>query len=496
MGPVYGLEPEFWGKTFDDFLVRQQYGVVKSRKDVVDLSMPLSKHIILKGLPIVAANMDTVTGSKMAKASSEEGFIGFIHRNDSTIDIQADKVRKVKRSRSYVISYPLVIHQKATIGEAKTLTKKNKINGLLVEEQPGNRILVGILSRRDIPAGEDFNSRFVYEFMTADDGHKLTTRSRDVSMEEAEKVMFESGFEKLPLIDENNQITGLITMRDINLVKQKPYANLDSKGRLLVGATIGASRDYLERASVVIEAGADAILMDIAHGYGNVIKYAIENFKKNFPEVELVAGNVSTAEGAMFLADLGVDAVKVGVGPGRGCLTRREVGVGTPQLQAIRECFIAIRGRKIPIIADGGIKYDGDINKALIVGASTVMLGSMLAGTDEAPGRLTQDKSGKWIKEYRGMTSEEAVLRGLADVSEENIDEVLDNIQAPEGQHEPVPYKGSVAKVAKRIRDHIQSFISYAGFTNLKEAHRNISRDPLKYLNPLSLASQKESFDR
>ena len=421
-------EPMFHGATFKDFLFRPQYGVILSRtQEEIDLSMHLTRGVVLKGAPIVAANMRTVTGARMMKAMDKEGCFAFIHRRYS-VDVQAEKVREVKNSQSYIIENPLVIHQKATIGEAKALIKKNKISGLLVEEKPGNRILKGILSRRDIPTNDDANSRFVCEFMTNNDDGDLRMCASGISMEEAERVMFVCRFEKLPLVDTNMKIQGLITMRDLVNAKKKPYTTKDDKGRLMAGATIGASRDYMERAEALVAAGVDVILMDIAHGHGDVMKQAILNFKSKFKDsIQLVAGNVATAEGAKFLAELGVDGIKIGVGPGKGCRTRLGVRFGVSQVQAIREAYLAVKG-KVPIMADGGIEDDGDIVMALLgAGASTVMLGSMLAGTDEAPG--LPDENG--MKIYKGETSLEASFEDV--LGEEDLEELMSEIQAAPG---------------------------------------------------------------
>ena len=484
------IEITFRGATFDDFLERPQYGIVRGRGDkYIDISMPLTRNITLK-TPIIGSNMDTVTREEMMKALSLQGCFGFLDRNCS-IEEQVKRVKRVKRQHSYVIEKPLVISKFATIKEAKKIVKKRGRSGLLVIDKNGSRLLAGLLSNKDIP-DDDYNLEWVSQFMTPFD--KLIVSRPGISVEEAEKLMFDNRIEKLPLVDGHREVKGLITMKDLRLSKTHPYSTKDNKGRLLTGATIGAVGDYMERAEALIDAGTDCILIDIAHGHHVLMKEAVTEFRTKFKDFNLVCGNVATWEGAKFMMELGADAVKVGVGPGRGCRTRLEVGTGVPQLQAIREAYLAVEG-KIPIIADGGIRYDGDMAKAILCGASTVMLGSRLAGTDEAPGVMIQDQTTKqWFKEYRGMTSPQAVLDGYR--GEDDLDEVLERSQAAEGQETKVPHVGSLAKVIKSIRQHLQSAVSYAGEETLLNAHKKIAQDPLKYFERLTEASKKESFDR
>lgn len=482
------VEIMFKGATFDDFLWRPQYGITKFRKGV-SLSMPLTRNITLK-TPIIGSNMDTVTREEMMKALSLEGCFGFLDRNCS-IDEQVKRVKRVKRQHSYVIEKPLIISQFATIGEAKKIIKKRGRSGLLVIKNDDDRALTGLLSNRDIP-DDDYNSKLVLEFMTPFD--KLVVGHQGISIELAEKTMFSNKKEKLPLIDESRKIKGLITMKDLRLSKTHPYSTKDDRGRLLAGATIGTVGDYMERAEALIDAGTDCMLMDIAHGHHVVMKEAVTEFRAKFKDFDLVCGNVATWEGAKFLMELGADAIKVGIGPGRGCRTRLEVGTGVAQLQAIREAYLAVEN-KVPIIADGGIRYDGDVAKAILCGASTVMLGSRLAGTDEAPGIMIQNQAtGQWFKEYRGMTSPQAVLDGYR--GEDDLDDVLDKSQAAEGQETKVPHVGSLAKVIKSIRQHLQSAVSYAGEEALLDAHKKVAQAPMKYFERLTEASKRESFDR
>ncbi len=483
------LEPIFLGATYSDFLFRPQFSVVKTRRDV-DLTMPLSRNIKIS-VPVIGANMDTVTGEKMMQTLSLEGCFGFLDRNCSITE-QAARVQRVKRQYSFVIENPITISRKDSIAKAKIVLENQRISTLLVEENPGNAILAGILTHRDILAAQGRESDLVEKFMIP--FRRLITASPRITIDYAEKVMLEKRIEKLPLINKNRKITGLITMRDLRLAKQKPYSTKDKKGRLMVGAAIGAMGDFMERADALISAGVDCILMDVAHAHSNIVKTAVRQFKSKFKSIDLVCGNIATEEGAKFLMELGADAIKVGVGPGRGCRTRLEVGAGVPQLQAIRETFLAIGG-KIPIIADGGINNDKDIALAIMSGASTVMLGSMLSGTDESPGVIMEDPSTRRkIKMYRGMTSAEAVIDG--NYFKSDSEDILMNSQAQEGQSVAVPYVGSVTDIIKRIKDHLRSAVSYAGEKDLYGAHKKISSNPSDYLIKLSNASKKESFER
>lgn len=483
------IEQIFNGATYGDFLFKPQLSIVKSRREV-DLSMPLTRNIKIS-TPIVGANMDTVTREKMMKTLSLEGCFGFLDRNCS-IEDQANRVKHVKKQHSYIIENPIVVNSKNTIEEAKRIISNQNISSLLVENIAGNHVLAGILSHRDLLAAEGKEHLTVSDFMTP--LKRLITAGPDVAIDKAEKIMVENRIEKLPLVTKSGKIKGLITVRDLRMAKQKPYSTKDKKGRLMVGATIGATGDFMDRAEALISAGADCVLMDIAHAHSEVMIKAIKAFKKSFKNTELVCGNVATSDGAKFLMDLGVDAVKVGIGPGKGCRTRLEVGAGVPQLQAIREVYIGTDG-KVPIIADGGVTNDKDIVLAILCGASTVMLGSMLSGTDESPGIVTEDlATRRKIKMYRGMTSVEAVLDG--NVTHRDPEEVLSNAQAQEGQSVTVPYVGSVVEIIKRIKDHLSSAVSYAGEKDLQSVHKKISTEPEKYLIRLSEASRRESFER
>lgn len=484
------IEPEMVGRTYDDFLFRPQAGVVESRRDV-SLGTRLSRRLSLE-LPVVSANMDSVTGPSMAKVMALEGGIGFVHRGLS-IESQADAVRQVKRSHGDVVERPLSLPRNATVREARDFTRRHRITGVLIEESPGSNVLAGLLSNRDMPWREDWEGRRVDEFMTP--AERLVTGPPGLRPEAAEQLLFEHRIEKLPLVDGERRIHGLITKRDVILARSRPGSSRDAKGRLLVGAAIGARGDFLDRAASLLEAGADVLLIDIAHGHSEVMRRAVEAFRARFAGVELVGGNVGTGEGAAFLRDLGVDAIKVGIGPGRGCRTRLETAAGVPQLQAVREAWCAV-GEEVPIIADGGVKDDKDLFLALACGASSIMLGSMLAGTDEAPGHMIEDPStGQKRKLYRGMTSPQAVLEALYEA--ETPGTLESALEPPaEGQEVQIPYRGTVLDILHRIRGHLRSAVSYAGAASLAEARARILPDPLKYLIPLTEAARRESYER
>ncbi|MGH9338873.1 MAG: IMP dehydrogenase [Acidobacteriota bacterium] len=484
------LERLFLGKTYDDFLFRPQGGTVKTRREI-RLASRLSGSLTLE-LPVIAANMDSVTGERMARTMALEGGIGFIHRAYS-IQEQAHHVERLKRSHGYTVEQPLSLAREATIRQARAFTRQHNITGILIEESRGSNLLAGLLSNRDMPWMDGYEERRVEEFMTP--LKRLKTAPPDVTVEQAERIMFENRIEKLPLIDHQNRIRGLITKKDIAFMRHRPAASKDGKGRLLVGAAIGARGDYLERAAELVKAGVDILVIDIAHGHSEVMRAAVESFRKRLGDVQLICGNVGTAEGALFLKDLGADAIKVGIGPGRGCRTRLETGAGVPQLQAIREAERAV-GDSVPLIADGGIKGDKDIFMALVCGASSVMLGSMLSGTDEAPGYVIEDPATHEKKKiYRGMTSPQAVFEALYDT--ENPQQLEEAMETPaEGQEIQVPYRGSVIDILQRIRGHLRSSVSYGGASSLQEIRQLVLENPSKYLIPLSESSIRESYER
>ena len=484
------LEPEFVGRTYDDFLFRPQASPLGSRREV-SLRTPLTRRLTLD-LPVVSANMDSVTDARMAVAMALEGGLGFVHRG-LPIAAQAAEVARVKRTQGHVVDRPFCLARGSSIREARELARRHNVTGLLIEETPGSGVLAGLLSNRDLPWGAAQDDRPVEEFMTP--AERLVTGAPDISIEDAERRMFTHRVEKLPLIDDDRRIRGLITKKDIFAARQRPHSSKDARGRLLVGAAIGARGDFLERAAELLGAGADVLLIDIAHAHSEVMRGAVEAVRARFAGVDLVLGNVATAEGARFLLDLGADAIKVGVGPGRGCRTRLETGAGVPQLQAIREAWCAVE-EQVPIIADGGVREDKDVFLALVAGASVVMLGSLLSGTDEAPGQLIEDPgTGEKRKIYRGMTSPQAVFRALYDDEEPDAVEAALEVPA-EGQEIQVPYRGSVVDILRRIRGHVRSAVSYGGAESLAEVRAKVLPDPLRYLVPLSSAARAESYER
>jgi IMP dehydrogenase len=484
-------EAAFWtGRTFDDFLFRPQKTDSQTRRKI-SVSSLLTVDVTLD-LPIVSSNMDSVTGADMARSMAMHGGIGVVHRGMS-IARQASEVAVVKRSQSAVIASPLCLPAGTTIRQARRFARQNGITGILIETASGSNVLAGLLSNRDTPVHGADEDRAVDDFMTP--LSRLVTGAPDIRTEEAERLMFEHRIERLPLIDVANRIHGLITRRDINLKRAQPGASKDSAGHLRCAAAVGARGDYLERAAALLEAGADLLFIDIAHGHSLIMEQAVAGLRGKFGSVPLVCGNVATGAGARFMRDIGADAVKVGVGPGRGCRTRLETAAGVPQLQAIREAYLAVGG-SLPIMADGGVKTDKDIFLALICGASTVMLGSALSGTDEAPGRVIEDPATHMKKKiYRGMTSPEAVLETLYDSgSSEELDAALET--APEGQEIQVPYRGSVSGILERIRGHLQSSVSYGGEITLAAVREKVLPDPSAFLVPLSAAARIESYER
>jgi IMP dehydrogenase len=480
----------FFGRTYDDFLFRPQQGRAGSRREV-RLSSRFTRRIDLE-LPIVSANMNSVTEGDMARAMALEGGLGVVHRGMS-IEQQAREIERIKRSHGWVVESPLCLPRTATLREAREFIRRHGVTGILIEDTPGSRVLAGLLSHRDLPWVNGRDADPVERYMTPFD--RLHVRPPGVSLEEAERALYEHRIEKLPLVDDQRRIRGLITKSDILLSRERPDSSKDAKGRLAVAAAIGAHGDFLERAAALLDAGADALVVDIAHGHSDVMAAAVRALRERFGEVELVCGNVGTAEGARFLADLGATAIKVGIGPGRGCRTRLETAAGVPQLQAVREAWKEV-GEEVPIIADGGVSSDKDIFLALVCGASSVMLGSMLSGTDEAPGRVIEDPATRQkVKIYRGMTSPQAVFDALYDTaSPEELEEALET--PAEGQEMQVPYRGNVREVLHRIRGHLRSAVSYGGEKTLADVRRKVLAKPEAYLIPLSDAARRESWER
>jgi IMP dehydrogenase len=487
------------GCTFDDFLLRPQYSVVERRDPAsIDLSCRFSEHITLKR-PIVSANMDTVTRAPMAIVQAEEGGLGIIDRGFRAGDIspQVREVQKVKRTQHIIIRDPYAVAPTTPLRDAVALMRQRRVGTLVVVDD--RKRLKGLLTERDVrfvPA----EPAAVESRMTPVD--RLIVGEGELTLQDAEKLMVDRKIKKLPLVDREGTLIGLITARDILRQERLPFATRDAYGRLLVGAAIGAKGDYLERAAELIAAGVDVIVIDIAHGHSVVMARAIEAFRARFGDVELVAGNVATADGVKFLADRGVNAIKVGIGPGGGCTTRITTSFGVPQLQALVECREAAAPRNVPLVADGGVKRHGAIFEALLCGGDTVMLGSMFAGTEETPGEVVQKPvvlpdSQKTVKVpfkvLRGMASIQAI-RDRLDVEDADVADV--EALGAEGTEVSVPARGSVRPIIHDILRHLCSSISYSGASSLAEIKDLFWSDPARYLVKLSTSSRRESYER
>jgi IMP dehydrogenase len=445
------------GLSYDDVLLTPKHSTVSSRK-LVSTQTRLTKNILLSN-PLVSANMDTITEATMAIAMAQHGGIGIIHRFNS-IERQVEEVEKVKRFRSAKIDCPLTISPDATVADVRELMEEKGASGFLVANE--DRILLGILTQRDIRFRPSLET-LVSDLMTPRE--KLIVGSPDIAIHDAKKLLMEHRIEKLPLVHDDGTIAGLITSKDIYIKAEYPYASVDAQGRLLVGAAIGVNDDYLDRAAALIKAGVDVLVIDIAHGDSVLAVDTTRQLKKLFPDVDVIAGNVATAEGTRRLIEAGADAVKVGVGPGSICTTRIVTGCGFPQLSAVINCAQEANKYDIPIIADGGIKQSGDITKAIAAGASTVMLGSILAGTDESPG-VPFTKNGKKFKIVRGMASFVTNLN-RKDKKGKKTDYV------PEGVEAMTPYKGPAAETINQLLGGLRSGMSYCGVTELNDLRGN-----------------------
>lgn len=451
------------GYTFDDVLLLPAKSHVLPNE--VDLQVELSESVKLN-LPILSASMDTVTASGMAIGMARQGGLGVIHKN-MTIEQQADEVRKVKRSESGVIIDPFFLTPENLVSEAEALMSKYRISGVPIVETMENRKFVGILTNRDMRFITDMSGQ-IQDVMTKEN---LVTAPVGTSLEEAELLLKEHKIEKLPLVDANGWLSGLITIKDIEKITQFPNAAKDKHGRLLAGAAVGITKDTFERARALIDAGVDLIVVDTAHGHSAGVLREMKKIREAFPAVTLVAGNVATSEGTRALFEAGADVVKVGIGPGSICTTRVVAGVGVPQITAIYDAASVAREYGKPIIADGGIKYSGDIAKALAAGGHAVMLGSMLAGTDESPGEF-EIYQGRRFKTYRGMGSLGAMKKGSSDrYFQDNKTEA--NKLVPEGIEGRVAYKGSVQDILFQLTGGLRSGMGYVGAANLKELREN-----------------------
>ena len=445
------------GLTYDDVLLVPNYSEVLPRD--VQLHAPFSRNIQLKS-PIVSAAMDTVTESQMAIAMARNGGIGVVHKNMS-IAAQANEVRKVKRSESGMIQDPVTLSKDASAGDALAIMREHRIGGIPVIDDSG--LLVGIVTNRDLRF-EKQASRPITELMTSDN---LIVTKDGSDLSQAEQILREHRIEKLPVVDDGGQLIGLITYRDIIKLSEFPNSCKDQYGRLRVAAAVGVTADTHERVSALVEAGVDAVIVDTAHGHSRGVIDTVREVKQAFKSIDIVAGNVATAEAALALVEAGADAVKVGIGPGSICTTRVIAGVGVPQLRAVMEVSQALEGTGVPVIADGGIRYTGDIVKALAGGGHTVMIGSMLAGTEESPGE-TIIYEGRRFKAYRGMGSVEAMQKGSKDRYFQDAEDDLKKL-VPEGISGRVPFKGSVQEVMHQVMGGLRAGMGYCGAADLGE---------------------------
>ena len=443
------------GLTYDDVLLVPSYSEVLPR--VVEIKSKFSKNIEINS-PIVSAAMDTVTEHRLAIAIAQEGGIGVLHKNMS-IAAQAEEVRKVKRSESGMIIDPVTLDEKATIGDALKLMAENKIGGIPVIGEKGK--LVGIVTNRDLRF-EKNHVKPVREVMTSE---KLITAKEGINLKKAEEILQEYKIEKLPVVDASKKLIGLITYKDIIKTRVQPNACKDSMGRLRVAAAVGVTADTMERVDALVKAGVDAIIIDTAHGHSKGVMEMLKTVKKKHKTLQVVVGNIATGKAALDLVKAGADAVKVGIGPGSICTTRVIAGVGVPQLTAIMDVAEALKGKNIPIIADGGIRFTGDIVKALAAGASTVMMGSMFAGTEESPGE-TIIFEGRKFKSYRGMGSIEAMQKGSKDRYFQDAEDDIKKL-VPEGISGRVPYKGHLAEVMYQIIGGLRAGMGYCGANNI-----------------------------
>ncbi|CCK20467.1 IMP dehydrogenase [Lactococcus laudensis] len=476
------------GYTFDDVLLIPAESHVLPNE--VNMRTQLAPNLILN-IPVISAAMDTVTDSAMAISMARQGGMGVVHKNMSVAE-QADEVRKVKRSESGVITDPFFLTPTHTIQEAEDLMSMYRISGVPIVETLENRKLVGILTNRDLRFVEDYNQE-IKNVMTSED---LVTAQVGTTLKEAESLLQKHKIEKLPLVDGEGRLSGLITIKDIERVIEFPNAAKDAQGRLIVAGAVGVSSDTFERAEALFEAGADAIVIDTAHGHSAGVLRKIAEIRKHFPDRTLIAGNIATSEGARALYEAGVDVVKVGIGPGSICTTRVVAGVGVPQITAIYDAAAVAREYGKTIIADGGIKYSGDIVKALAAGGNAVMLGSMLAGTDESPGEF-EIYQGRKYKTYRGMGSLSAMKKGSSDrYFQGGINEA--NKLVPEGIEGRVAYKGSATDIVFQMIGGLKAGMGYTGAATIDALHENaqfieMSGAGLKESHPHDVQITKEA---
>ncbi len=479
MGTIIGE-----GITFDDVLLIPQYSEITP--NMVDLSTQLTKSIRLN-IPMMSASMDTVTEHRMAIAMARQGGIGIIHKNMS-IEEQADEVDKVKRSENGVITDPFSLNPENTLQDAENLMRKYRISGVPIVET-GSKKLIGIITNRDLKFETDFTKK-IKESMTSEG---LITARTGISLEEAKGILAKARKEKLPLVDENYNLRGLITIKDIEKQIKYPLSAKDAQGRLLCGAGVGITHNMMDRVDALVSAHVDVIVLDSAHGHSKNIITALEQIKEKYPDLQVIAGNIATGDAARDLIKAGADCVKVGIGPGSICTTRVVAGIGVPQMTAIMDCYEAAKEYDIPVIADGGIKYSGDMTKALAAGADVCMMGSIFAGCDEAPGTF-ELYQGRKYKVYRGMGSISAMENGSKDrYFQEDAKKLV-----PEGVEGRVAYKGSVEDTIFQLVGGIRSGMGYCGCPTIPQLHERakfvkITAASLKESHPHDIHITKEA---
>ncbi len=444
------------GLTYDDVLLVPAYSEILPRE--VSIQTKFTKNISIN-IPIISAAMDTVTESEMAIAIAREGGIGVLHKNMS-IQAQANEVRKVKRSESGMIIDPITLPKEATVADAKLSMREHSIGGIPVVDEKG--LLIGIVTNRDLRF-EKNNERKISEVMTSEN---LVTTHEGTSLKDAEGILQENKIEKLPVVNSNNKLVGLITFRDITKVTLKPNANKDQYGRLRVAAALGVTADVVERTEALVNAGVDAVIIDTAHGHTKGVVSVLKTVKNKFPNLDVIVGNIATAEAAKYLVNAGADGIKVGIGPGSICTTRVVAGVGYPQFSAVLEVAAAIKDSGVPVIADGGIRFTGDIPKAIAAGADCVMLGSLLAGTKESPGE-TILLQGRKFKSYRGMGSVEAMKKGSKDRYFQDVEDDIKKL-VPEGIVGRVPYKGELQESIHQFVGGLRAGMGYCGAKDIE----------------------------
>ena len=473
------------GLTFDDVLVLPQYSEVLPRD--TNTKTKLTKGLEIN-IPIVSAAMDTVTEARLAIAISREGGIGIIHKNMS-IEDQAMQVKKVKRSESGMIKDPITLSKSNTLSDALGVMKENRIGGIPITDDTNT--LIGIITNRDLRFQRDLNT-LIGDVMTTE---SLITAASGTDLKEAEQILQKYKIEKLPVVDADQKLLGLITFKDIQKVKNHPQACKDSFGRLMVGAAVGVTADTMERVTALVEQDVDVVAIDTAHGHSKGVVKELKKVKSKFPNLQVIVGNVATAEAAKYLADNGAYAVKVGVGPGSICTTRIIAGIGAPQLSAIMECSKALEGTGVPVIADGGIRYSGDLVKAIVAGADTIMAGSLFAGTEEAPGEVSFYDCRK-VKSYRGMGSIEAMKKGSTDRYFQDAEAEIGKL-VPEGIVGTVAYKGSLSEVVYQYIGGLRAGMGYTGsscIVDLKNARfTHITGSGIRESHPHDITITKEA---